>query len=182
MTISFQVAPPRLKGERVGLWSTRTPHRPNPIGLTLAKLVKIEHCKIYLQGLDLLDKTPILDIKPYIPHYDMPKETEVGQSPEPVLVPAWIESEGLRVDFTPRALNDLGKVNPNAEHLSSVEELKKAITDVLQEDPRSNYRRDKCDDRLYFFNVDCVKVTCWFDEDFSQVLKVSQISKTSNEV
>ena len=47
--------------------------------------------------------------------------------------------------------------------------------DVLQEDPRSNYRRDKCTDKLYFFTVDNVKVTCWFDEDLAEVLKISQI-------
>ena len=54
--VKTKVAPPRLKGSKVGLFSTRSPHRPNPIGLTLAKLTKIEGCKVFLQGLDLLDQ------------------------------------------------------------------------------------------------------------------------------
>ena len=74
--VKTKVAPPRLKGQKVGLFSTRSPHRPNPIGLTLTKLVKIEGTKVFVQGLDLIDKTPILDIKPYIPNYDIPKEIQ----------------------------------------------------------------------------------------------------------
>lgn len=169
--VKTKVAPPRLMGEKVGLWSTRSPHRPNPIGLTLAKVIKIEACKVFLQGLDLLDNTPILDIKPYIHHYDMPKDDD-GKVDQ-VIVPDWIESQApvTNVDFTPRALKDLNEVELNGK-LKTHEDLKTAITEVLQEDPRSNYRRDKCTDRLYFFNVDGVKVTCWFDEDFAQVLKV----------
>ncbi len=56
----------------MGVFATRSPHRPNPIGLTLASIVAIEEqppC-IVLSGVDLLDGTPVLDIKPYIPNYD----------------------------------------------------------------------------------------------------------------
>ena len=59
-------------GKRVGIFSTRTPHRPNPIGLTLARLERISGNQIEVSGLDLVSGTPILDIKPYIPKYDMP--------------------------------------------------------------------------------------------------------------
>lgn len=68
-----KVKPPRLNGKRVGLFSTRCPYRPNPIGLTLAKIDKIEGATVYLSGIDLLDGTPVLDIKPYILEYDCPK-------------------------------------------------------------------------------------------------------------
>ena len=57
--VKTKVAPPRLKGSKVGLFSTRSPHRPNPIGLTLAKLTRIEGCKVFLQGMDLLDQVCI---------------------------------------------------------------------------------------------------------------------------
>ena len=57
--VKTKVAPPRLKGSKVGLFSTRSPHRPNPIGLTLAKLTRIEGCKVFLQGLDLIDQVCI---------------------------------------------------------------------------------------------------------------------------
>ena len=91
-----------------------------------------------------------------------------------VQVPDWIEEQGLKISFTQRAINDLEKV-PSTPNLKNKSDLKQAIMDVLQEDPRSNYRRDKCTDKLYFFTVDNVKVTCWFDEDLAEVLKISQI-------
>lgn len=67
-----KVAPPRLGGERVGIFSTRSPHRPCPIGLSLVEIDRIEACRIYFHGTDMVDGTPILDIKPYIPRYDSP--------------------------------------------------------------------------------------------------------------
>ena len=54
------------------MFASRTPHRPNPIGLTLAKLISISENKLYVSGIDLIDGTPVLDIKPYIPNYDNP--------------------------------------------------------------------------------------------------------------
>jgi hypothetical protein len=183
----LQVAPPRLGGKRVGLFSTRSPHRPNPLGITLAKIVKIDGGKIHLQGLDLLDQTPIIDIKPYIPQYDIPKTISdtVQDNPEEleteqdqVKVPSWISDKDkcLEVSFTPRALQSFDGLQ--LESLNSVKDLKEAIRDVLSEDPRSNYRRDKCSDRLYYFNVDNVKVTCWFDNEVAEVLKLSQCNMT----
>ncbi|XP_050696410.1 tRNA (adenine(37)-N6)-methyltransferase-like [Eriocheir sinensis] len=67
-----KVAPPRLGGQRVGVFGTRSPHRPNPLGLTLARLDKVEGDCLHLSGLDILDGTPVLDIKPYILQYDAP--------------------------------------------------------------------------------------------------------------
>lgn len=67
-----KVAPPRLGGERVGIFSTRSPHRPCPIGLSLVEIDRIEGCRIHFHGTDMIDGTPILDIKPYIPRYDSP--------------------------------------------------------------------------------------------------------------
>ncbi|KAK2817161.1 hypothetical protein Q5P01_025352 [Channa striata] len=72
-----KVKPPRLNGQRVGVYSTRSPHRPNALGLTLAKLDKIVGDRIYLSDIDMIDGTPVLDIKPYIPEYDSP-HTRVG--------------------------------------------------------------------------------------------------------
>ncbi|XP_022226824.2 tRNA (adenine(37)-N6)-methyltransferase isoform X1 [Drosophila obscura] len=67
-----KVAPPRLCGERVGVFSTRSPHRPCPIGLSLVEIEKIENATISFFGTDMVDGTPVLDIKPYIPYYDAP--------------------------------------------------------------------------------------------------------------
>ncbi|GAB1609943.1 hypothetical protein Ahia01_001280200 [Argonauta hians] len=67
-----KVRPPRLDGRRIGLFATRAPYRPNPIGLTLAKIERISGSSIHFSGIDLLDGTPVLDVKPFIPQYDCP--------------------------------------------------------------------------------------------------------------
>ncbi|XP_026988633.2 tRNA (adenine(37)-N6)-methyltransferase isoform X2 [Tachysurus fulvidraco] len=72
MNFKAKVKPPRLNGEKVGVYSTRSPHRPNAIGLTLAKLDTIAGDVLHLSGVDLISGTPVLDIKPYIPEYDSP--------------------------------------------------------------------------------------------------------------
>ncbi|XP_015437139.1 PREDICTED: uncharacterized protein LOC107192409 [Dufourea novaeangliae] len=70
--IRAKVAPPRLNGTKTGVFSTRSPHRPCPIGLSLVKITKIENHTIYFEGVDMVDQSPVLDIKPYIPQYDSP--------------------------------------------------------------------------------------------------------------
>ncbi|XP_048193781.1 tRNA (adenine(37)-N6)-methyltransferase isoform X2 [Perognathus longimembris pacificus] len=73
LSYKAKVQPPRLNGAKTGVFSTRSPHRPNAIGLTLAKLEKVEGGTIYLSGIDMIDGTPVLDIKPYIADYDSPQ-------------------------------------------------------------------------------------------------------------
>ncbi|XP_076003970.1 tRNA (adenine(37)-N6)-methyltransferase isoform X1 [Genypterus blacodes] len=73
LSYKAKVKPPRLNGERVGVYSTRSPHRPNALGLTLAKLERIEGDTIHLSDIDMISGTPVLDIKPYIPEYDCPQ-------------------------------------------------------------------------------------------------------------
>ncbi|XP_004865021.2 tRNA (adenine(37)-N6)-methyltransferase isoform X2 [Heterocephalus glaber] len=73
LSYKAKVQPPRLNGAKTGVFSTRSPHRPNAIGLTLAKLEKVEGGAIYLSGIDMIHGTPVLDIKPYIADYDSPQ-------------------------------------------------------------------------------------------------------------
>ncbi|CAL7948897.1 unnamed protein product [Xylocopa violacea] len=70
--VHAKVAPPRLNGTKTGVFSTRSPHRPCPIGLSLVKITNIENHTIYFEGVDMVDQSPVLDIKPYIPQYDSP--------------------------------------------------------------------------------------------------------------
>ncbi|XP_043789285.1 tRNA (adenine(37)-N6)-methyltransferase [Apis laboriosa] len=70
--VRAKVAPPRLNGTKTGVFSTRSPHRPCPIGLSLVKITSIENYTIYFEGVDMVDQSPVLDIKPYIPQYDSP--------------------------------------------------------------------------------------------------------------
>jgi tRNA-Thr(GGU) m(6)t(6)A37 methyltransferase TsaA len=82
-TFKAKITPPMLK-EKKGVLATRSPHRPNPIGVTLAKIEKVDKKKrcIYLSACDLVEGTPVLDIKPYVPAYDT----------VPIFkVPKWIE-------------------------------------------------------------------------------------------
>ena len=77
------VDPPASNHEhRFGLFSTRSPKRPNPIGLTVLKLEKIEDSVLYVRGLDAFDGTPVLDIKPYLPSVDLieSRHNEVAES------------------------------------------------------------------------------------------------------
>jgi tRNA-Thr(GGU) m(6)t(6)A37 methyltransferase TsaA len=61
-----------------GLFATRTPKRPNPIGLSVVRLAAIEGNRLLLEDVDMLDGTPVLDIKPYVPAFDQPENTRVG--------------------------------------------------------------------------------------------------------
>nr|XP_020746646.1 tRNA (adenine(37)-N6)-methyltransferase isoform X3 [Odocoileus virginianus texanus] len=73
LSCKAKVQPPRLNGAKTGVFSTRSPHRPNAIGLTLAKLERVEGGAVYLSGIDMIHGTPVLDIKPYIADYDSPQ-------------------------------------------------------------------------------------------------------------
>jgi tRNA-Thr(GGU) m(6)t(6)A37 methyltransferase TsaA len=115
-----KIAPPALGGKKVGVFSTRTPHRPNPIGMTLCKLDKItqHHTELtlHVSGVDLVDGTPVLDIKPFVPHYDtwsglVPSCQDTTTSS--VCLPPWVQ-DGLdkrrSVYFTSEAMNQLDHI------------------------------------------------------------------------
>ncbi|CAI0394073.1 unnamed protein product [Linum tenue] len=81
-----KVRVPRLKGGRMGVFATRTPHRPCPIGLTVAKVEAVQGNMVLLSGVDLVDGTPVLDIKPYLPYCDSITEATV---------PKWVMEDGM---------------------------------------------------------------------------------------
>ena len=139
---SATVRPPRLGGnERVGVFATRSPYRPNPIGLSSVKLERIEDTKdgkvLIVSGVDLLDGTPIIDIKPYIPASDL-HEDAIG---------------GFSEDFTNYAL----KVNfpDNLLHLVS-KDKQQTLIKCLEDDPRPSYQDD---DRIYGMTFDNLNVS-----------------------
>ncbi len=75
-----KVHPPRLKGESMGLFATRTPHRPNPLGLSLVAIKKVTAEGIGITGADLADGTPVYDIKPYLPDVEAIPQARGGWS------------------------------------------------------------------------------------------------------
>ena len=92
-SVKAKIRPPKARGKRVGLFSTRTPHRPNPVGLSLVRLEGVDidpvsHVgTLHFGNLDLVDGTPILDVKPYLRRFESLAQ---GSTREP----AWVESSG----------------------------------------------------------------------------------------
>lgn len=123
------VRPPKLGGNvRMGVFATRSPFRPNPIGISSVEIDKIELSDnegpvIYVKGADLVNGTPIIDIKPYLPVYDSHSNATGGFTED--------LNEGiLRVEFPDELLKKL----PQNKH--------KAIQQVLAQDPRPGYQDD----------------------------------------
>jgi len=73
-----KVLPPRSAGERRGVLATRSPHRPNPIGLSVVRLDRVEGLVLHVRDVDMLDGTPVLDVKPYVPYTDSVPHARVG--------------------------------------------------------------------------------------------------------
>lgn len=121
-----KVHPPRLKGETIGVFATRSPHRPNPIGLSLATVEKIEGGKIFLGGLDLVDGTPILDIKPYLPQFEALPQARGGWA-----VKDEHQVDDIQVTFTAEAKAQL-ELWQKRGHVR----LQEIIVDILKQDPR----------------------------------------------
>lgn len=128
------VRPPRLGGnKRMGVFATRSPFRPNPIAMSAVKLEKIDFdCPnapiLTVSGADLMNGTPILDIKPYLPYSDAYPEARSGFALQ--------EKEGiLSVEF-PQSLQE--KIPP---------EKRQSLTEILSQDPRPAYKEDS--DREY---------------------------------
>ncbi|XP_041640801.1 tRNA (adenine(37)-N6)-methyltransferase [Cheilinus undulatus] len=319
LSYKAKVKPPRLNGQRVGVYSTRSPHRPNALGLTLAKLDRIVGDTLHLSDIDMIAGTPVMDIKPYIPEYDSPQTRKVVDSEshdldtdqlqstslsldettdmaklekdtqtDPQLglntertsdeedldillskekhradtqasgssrnaaqfslpknlcsvleevktfvtqgevyqqscesedqvsdssktkpsqssadhphfgeetygtIAGWIREPpvgSLDVRFTPHAERELAEFlpthlpgpsesnRPRFRFLRSPQEAAAAIRGVLSADPRSVYRRTRCRDRLFFFTLDTADITCWFGQDFAEVLQVRPVGQ-----
>ena len=86
------VLPPRSRQGRLGVFSTRSPHRPNPIGLSVLRIVRVEGLRVEVLGVDMIDQSPVLDIKPYVPFGDAVPEAGTGwiaSDPEPSWEVQW---------------------------------------------------------------------------------------------
>ena len=129
--IKTKVHPPRMQGEKIGLFATRTPHRPNPIGLSVVKLEKIEGNSIYLSGVDLVDGTPILDVKPYLPSADSLPQASVGWT-------ATRKERTISVEWSQGALEDLQKMVKDSKVFTE-ERFTDAVREILELDPRPTF-------------------------------------------
>ena len=153
------VRPPRLGGNtRMGVFATRSPFRPNPLGLSSVKLEAIEHRPevgpvLIVRGADLMDGTPIYDIKPYIPYADCRPEATEGFTGQ-------IEMHALTVSIPPELLS------------SFPAEKRDALIGVLAQDPRPRYQTDAS--RVYGLEFGGYEVKFTVG---SQTLTVTDIAK-----
>lgn len=153
------VRPPRLGGNtRMGVFATRSPFRPNAIGLSCVRLLKVEPNTpegpvLTVAGADLMDGTPILDIKPYIPYADCRMDATGG--------------------FTDTAGDFLLKVEFPPELLEMVpEDRRKALIGVLRHDPRPSYQRKP--ERVYGMEFAGVNVRFRVEEEVLTVVEVEK--------
>ena len=153
------VRPPRLGGNtRMGVFSTRSPFRPNAIGLSCVRLLKVEPNTpegpvLTVAGADLMDGTPILDIKPYIPYADCKPEATGGFTDR---AGAFL----LHVEFPPALLERVP------------ENRREALIGVLSHDPRPSYQRNP--ERVYGMEFAGVNVRFRVAEDILTVLDVEK--------
>lgn len=164
-----KVYPPRLNGQSVGVYSTRSPHRYNPIGLTLAKIESIHDDIIELSGVDLIDGTPVIDIKPYIHKYDTPLDDWY--------VANWVEEPTpiSKVVFEPNTEKVLETLQSSSSILNTPSMLKNTIEQVILSDPRSVYRKKKCEGQPFGFHVDMVNVQCKIEEGVAFVYNIEPL-------
>ena len=154
------VRPPRLGGnKRMGVFASRSPFRPNSIGLSCVKLISIdetEDCGVVLtvSGADLLDGTPIIDIKPYLPYVDAHPEASGGFALQ--------EKEGsLEIDFPSELLAIIPK------------DKQKALTAVLKQDPRPQYQSDP--ERIYGLEFAGYDVRFRISDNLLTVIEIEKI-------
>jgi tRNA-Thr(GGU) m(6)t(6)A37 methyltransferase TsaA len=150
------VRPPRLGGkEKMGVWATRSPHRPNFLGLSLLEVeaIDLEAPAIRFRGVDLLDGTPVVDLRPYHSDCDVPRSSSrsgwIAQAPQPAAAVTWTE----------HALGDLAEAaqrTPPEMPAYSVTEVRELVDALVALDPRPAHQRGQSGEwamRLLGFDV-----------------------------
>ncbi|KAE9140635.1 hypothetical protein PF010_g81 [Phytophthora fragariae] len=171
-TFPAKIAPPRLGGKKVGLFSTRTPHRPNSIGLSVVKIEAIHDRCIEISGHDLVNGTPVLDVKPYVPADYIPG----------YVVPDWVAAETdvvhRPVEFTPEATASLTELVDAklSSFYSNVDDLKTAIEQMLVLDIRSVHqgRGQAAETQQFQCRFDNVQIDFTTLEDCIRVLSCTR--------
>lgn len=152
------VRPPRLGGnQRMGVFATRSPFRPNPLGLSCVELERIEEhskkgCILHVRGADLMDGTPIYDIKPYLPYVDCHSDAAGGFAEQ-------VKGHILHVEIPKK----WEKVIPK--------EQREVLVQILAQDPRPSYQEDP--ERIYGMEYAGMNIRFWVK---GQVLTVCGVS------
>ena len=120
-----KVHPPRLEGGTMGVFATRSPHRPNSLGLSLMEIVKVEPDGVVVRGTDIISGTPVLDIKPYLPEVEAVPTAHSGWTQN-------VEKKILLISWETEALTQLESWSKK----SARQELKNLIANTSRLDPR----------------------------------------------
>lgn len=156
-----KVRPPRSDGKR-GVFGTRAPHRPNPIGMSAVRLERVEGLKVFVRDIDILDQTPVLDIKPYVPWADALPEAESG----------WLERPAdpgprFSVSFEPEAEAAFAFLADGGT------DLQRRVEDHLSIGPRPHaYRRIRADGDGFVLAVKSWRVRFLIEGQHVRVLAV----------
>lgn len=164
-----KIHPPRLGGRKLGMLATRTPHRPCPVGLSVARIESIDGDTLHLSGVDLVNNTPVLDVKPYIERYDALTDTVTAEwlpetdRPRTSATPGEGEAqqaEGrLQVVMTDRALDDLRRHAGSLRFFrNDWERAKRCIEEVLALDIRTLHMKRKHKEGTYGVSIDLMNV------------------------
>ena len=147
------VRPPRLGGnKRMGVFATRSPFRPNPIGLSSVRLIEVKNGELIVSGADVLDGTPIYDIKPYLSFSDSHPEAKNGFAED-------TKDRELKVDWS---------------LVGNADGKKAEMEYILRQDPRPGYQNDP--EREYKMDYAGLRVTFKVSAKTVIVLKIEQIS------
>lgn len=147
-TFPAKVKAPRLKGDKTGVFSTRSPHRPNPIGLSIVKLDKVYikgNVKIlYISNMDLVNESPVFDVKPYLPHLE---SISISRTPDWVIA----NTPKRNVIFSDKSIEDLKNVCNKMKFYENYDEAFAVINQVLASDVSNRPSHLLC--KLHFDNL-----------------------------
>ena len=174
--LSSKVTPPKYPGDenskKLGIFATRTPHRYNPIGLTLCKFNKIEGREIFISCVDMITGTPILDIKPY--HHLESVDVFANGNKYANWIYNSCQSKKCEVIIKDEAVNNIEKILEDKDKklifYDKKEDLLELIKGVLEIDPHSKYTHKQEGNLLYGFHVDKLNVIYRYNAQTNKVI------------
>lgn len=160
-----KVRPPRLGGnKKIGVFASRSSFRPNGIGMSLVKNLGLHNNQLLVEGVDLLNKTPIVDIKPYLPYADAVPKASAGYANDK-------PSNTLTVKFSAPAQQQLNIFEAQYSDLPSL------IPAVLAQDPRPSYKSSKYDNKIYIIRLYNLDIKWLVEDNTAHVLAIYPIAK-----
>ncbi len=163
----LRVRPPRLGGnKKLGVFASRSTHRPNRIGQSLLEIDRIEGSSIYVRGIDLLDQTPIIDIKPYLPYVERPEKchNHIATDTPPTIEVTWHARTNQQIH------------QYRSDNLDP-QSMKEMINQCLAQDPRPAYSELDCQ-RVYGMRFDNFDIRFqYLSDDLVQVVELISLTE-----